>query len=169
MHFVRMLIYGAVASLASTISSADTLPVPNGAPILTVKGAVSVTNVGDAAVFDLEMLRQMGGDEITTSTIWTEGVNTFTGVRLSVLLQHLEVDNGTIDAIAINDYAVQIPVGDAREGPALIAYEINGAEMSIRNKGPLWIVYPFDSDPKFQSETYHSRSIWQLDRIMVVE
>ena len=50
---------------------------------------------------------------------------------------------------------------------ALLAFERNGKPMSVREKGPLWIVYPYDSDAKFQSEVYYSRSIWQLDRLAV--
>jgi len=32
----------------------------------------------------------------------------------------------------------------------------------------LWIVYPYDSDNRFQSEIYFSRSIWQLARLTLV-
>jgi hypothetical protein len=48
-----------------------------------------------------------------------------------------------------------------------VAYLRNGAEMSMRDKGPLWIVYPYDAKPDYQSELIYSRSIWQLDRIEV--
>ena len=41
--------------------------------------------------------------------------------------------------------------------------------MSVREKGPLWVIYPFDSDPEYQTEVIYSRSIWQLDRIVVEE
>jgi hypothetical protein len=37
--------------------------------------------------------------------------------------------------------------------------------MSIREKGPLWLVYPYDLNKAYQSETIYSRSIWQLVRI----
>jgi hypothetical protein len=40
--------------------------------------------------------------------------------------------------------------------------------MSVREKGPLWVIYPFDDVPEYQNETIYSRSIWQLDRIEVV-
>ncbi len=39
--------------------------------------------------------------------------------------------------------------------------------MSVREKGPLWIVYPYSSSPEFQNEVIYSRSIWQLNRITV--
>ena len=46
-------------------------------------------------------------------------------------------------------------------------YLRNGEPMSVRDKGPLWVVYNFDSNPEFQTEVMYSRSIWQLDRIVV--
>ena len=41
--------------------------------------------------------------------------------------------------------------------------------MSLRDKGPLWIVYPFDSNPSYSTEVTYARSIWQLDRIEVLD
>ena len=49
----------------------------------------------------------------------------------------------------------------------MIAYERNGAVMSVRDKGPLWIVYPYDSNPDYQTEEIYARSIWQLEKITV--
>jgi hypothetical protein len=47
----------------------------------------------------------------------------------------------------------------------MIAYARNGEPMSLREKGPFWLVYNYDADPAFRTETVYSRSIWQLDRI----
>lgn len=74
----------------------------------------------------------------------------------------------TIRAVALNDYAVSIPTADAVEGGPIVAYARNGEEMSIRDKGPLWIIYPFDDNETYKTEEYYSRSIWQLDRIELV-
>ena len=37
--------------------------------------------------------------------------------------------------------------------------------MSRRDKGPLWVIYPYHDNIDYRSETIYSRSIWQLDRI----
>ena len=105
---------------------------------------------------------------IETSTIWTEGLRSFTGTPMAALLQRLGITSGTIQASAINDYTVEIPVADLLEGHALLAWHLDGQPMSVRQKGPLWIVYPYDSDNRFQSEIYFSRSIWQLARLTLV-
>ncbi|MHA6263527.1 putative pterin-binding protein [Arenibacterium sp. CAU 1754] len=160
-------VLGVVMTVIGSAVSAEELPQPSGDVLLTVSGAVAVTQSGDVAQFDREMLEEVGETSFTTTTIWTEGSVEFTGVPLADLLKRLGIESGTLKATAINDYAVEIPVADALTEPAIIAYKMNGAPMSVREKGPLWIVYPYDADENFQSETYYSRSIWQLDRIVV--
>lgn len=128
---------------------------------------LTVTNGDDVVEYDLSTLEAMSSTTFETTTIWTEGPQTFTGVSLQALLQDLDIDDGFILASAINDYTVEIPVSDAVTGGPIIAYSNNGSAMSIRDKGPLWIVYPYDSKTEYQAEIIYSRSIWQLDRIAV--
>jgi hypothetical protein len=112
-------------------------------------------------------LAALGETSFETETIWTSGVQTFTGVSLQTLAAHLGVSEGVLEARAINDYMVEVPLADAVEGGPIVAYLRNGQEMSVRSKGPLWLVYPYDSNPAYKSEAVYSRSIWQLERIDV--
>ncbi|GAB1477720.1 molybdopterin-dependent oxidoreductase [Paracoccaceae bacterium] len=134
--------------------------------LLTVSGEIDAAGA-EALTFDREALMAMPATTIETSTIWTDGVHSFTGVALSDLTGPLGVDGGTLLATAINDYTVEIPVTDAVAGGPIIAYLMDGAEMSVRDKGPLWIIYPYDSSAEYRSEVIYARSIWQLDRIEV--
>lgn len=140
---------------------------PEGDPILNVTGAIEQTNDGDSLAFDIDMLESLGATSFTTTTIWTDGEIEFTGIRLARLLRMLQVDDGQVELIALNDYIVQLPVEAALESEALIAYRLNGAPMSIRDKGPLWMVYPYDSDSRYQTEGYYAKSIWQINRIRI--
>lgn len=160
---------GAVLLMPATLAAASGLATPTGPVVLTVSGQLGVTNGAGAAAFDKEMLRALGTRTIETSTIWTDGVHSFTGVPLDLLLAAVEGKGSTLRATAINDYAIEIPASDAVPGGPIVAYEMDGAPMSVRDKGPLWIVYPFDSSPDYQTEVIYSRSIWQLDRIDVSE
>ncbi|GGA28492.1 molybdopterin-dependent oxidoreductase [Neptunicoccus cionae] len=154
-------------SFASAALAEAPIAAPSGDVVLTVKGEIGNTNASDAAAFDLEMIHALEATEYKTETIWTEGEQVFKGVLLSTLLEALGSDGSEISAIAANDYSVSIPLNDETFEGALVAYELNGKQMSRREKGPLWIVYPYDSDEKYRSETVYSRSIWQLDRITV--
>lgn len=148
---------------------ADLSGTPEGPVILTVTGAITETNSDDAATFDLEMLRELDAREVQTSTIWTDGVHSFRGISLDTLLELVGATGKVIEARAINDYAVKIPVEDATPKGPIVAYELNGKAMSRREKGPLWVIYPFDSSAEYRTEVIYSRSIWQLDRMDIIE
>ncbi|TCL09887.1 hypothetical protein BXY66_1952 [Shimia isoporae] len=152
----------------STTAWAAPLASPENEVILTVSGELAQVNAGGTAQFDLAMIKGLPAVELVTETIWTEGSQTFVGTPLHEITTALGVEAGTLKAYAVNDYAVEIPVTDAVEGGPIVAYLHNGAEMSLRDKGPLWIIYPYDTNPSYKSETYYSRSIWQLDRIEVI-
>ncbi|MDR9394256.1 MAG: molybdopterin-dependent oxidoreductase [Roseovarius sp.] len=119
-------------------------------------------------------LKALPAASFETPTIWTAGVQRFTGVRLHDLLEAHDIASGqnAADGVelalhAINDYRVFVPLSEIRADGALVAYERNGAPMSRRQKGPLWVVFDYDSDPDLRRETIYTRSIWQLDRIVV--
>lgn len=153
----------------ATLASAQEMPMPQGVTVLTVSGDIENTNVDDTAVFDIEMLRALPQTTIRTSTIWTDGEQEFVGVELATLLEFVGANGESLQATAINDYSIEFPTADALPGGALVAYENNGKQMTVRNKGPLWVVFPYDSSPDFQTEVVYSRSIWQLDRLEILE
>jgi hypothetical protein len=150
---------GAGAALALEPATGDVL--------LTVTGEIGQTNAADEARLDLDLLVELGTTEFETETIWTDGPQTFVGVELIALLAALEAEGDILRAVALNDYAVEIPVSDAVEGGPIIAFLRNGEEMSVREKGPLWLVYPYDNAPEYRAEVIYARSIWQLARIEV--
>lgn len=154
--------------LPQPLLAAD-LPDPEGEVVLTISGEIAHTNAGETAQFDMAMLEAMEPVTFETETIWTEGVQSFTGVPLVRLMEAVGADADSLSATAINDYAVQIPRDDWVEGGPIIAFLQNGEPMSVRDKGPLWVVYPYDEVADYQSEVTYSRSIWQLDRITVGE
>ena len=166
MTFLRAYFVAATCALMlGAPVSAENLAAPTGEVILTVSGDVASTNQGETAAFDLDMLEGFEVTEFSTETPWTEGVQTFEGVSLKALMDALGVTEGTIKATAINDYAVDIPVADAVVDGPIIAFRRNGEPMSVRDKGPLWVVYPYDLNDAYQTEVVYSRSIWQLDRL----
>lgn len=130
------------------------------ATILTVTGPH-----GRQHRFTRDDLAAMPQTAFTTSTIWTEGAQTFQGVTLQVLLDHLAEQGGRLALSAANGYRVERRLEELLPDAALLAYLRNGAPMSLRDKGPVWLIYDFDSDPIYRTEVIYANSIWQLDRI----
>ena len=158
---------GTIRSTIVTLAVTFAAPAWAGDIVLTVSGKVAAPNMGDAWTFDMQALQGLPSERFETATIWTEGAQSFEGVSLEALLDHVGASGETIRATALNDYSVAIPVSDAVTGGPIVAYKRDGAEMSVRDKGPLWIIYPFDDNHAYRSEEYYSRSIWQLDRIEI--
>ncbi|NND41052.1 MAG: oxidoreductase [Silicimonas sp.] len=131
-------------------------------------GILTLSVEGEVREFDRAALEAMGTETISTTTIWTDGLQEFTGVPLVRFKEANGLDGGKMKATAINGYFIEIPLSDAVEGGPIIAYRRNGSDMTVRDKGPFWIIYPFDSNPDYQSEVIYSRSIWQLNRLEVL-
>jgi hypothetical protein len=74
-----------------------------------------------------------------------------------------------VKALALNDYVTQIPMEDFAKFGVILALKRDGEYMPVRDKGPLFIVYPYDSRPELKSQTYYGRSAWQLKRLEVTE
>lgn len=146
---------------------ADQLASPNGEPILTISGEIESTNRGDAAVFDRAMLESMGVQSITTMTPWYDEPVTFEGVPLDELMEIVGANGDRVIAVALNDYTTEIPISDFEEHGTLLAFKRDGEFMSIRDKGPLFIVYPYDSKSELQDQLYYGRSAWQLYQLIV--
>lgn len=156
----------ALVLLAGT--SAMALAPPSGKVVLTISGKVVEKNTADAAVFDMAMLEQLPQQTFTTMTPWDKAPIQFTGPLLRDVLQAVKASGKTLKALALNDYQTRIPLEDAYQFDVILAHRMNGARIPVRTKGPLFIVYPYDTNPTLRSTTYYERSAWQL-KSMVVE
>ncbi len=164
---VWLLIPLLVAAVAAVPAGAEDFPPPAGSVLLRVTGDIAHTNAGERAEFDRQALAALGLHKIRTTTAWTDGVVEFEGPLLCDLLDLVGARGTTLFASALNDYTVQIPVADCRRYPVLLALRWNGRELRVRDKGPIWIVYPRDDYPELRSEVVNSRWIWQLVRLDV--
>lgn len=164
---VRRAILAAFATMLAGSVWAANLGAPTGRVLLTVSGAIETVNQGDTAAFDLALLEELDWQEITTFTHYTEGLQTFSGPTLASLLEALGVRDGTLRAVALDDYAIEIPVADLAKHEVLLAMEHNGERMRVRNRGPIWVIYPATSPDDIVQE-HISHSIWQLTSIEVM-
>ena len=134
--------------------------------ITTLRVSQDGETVASFSLADLDALEQ---ESFETSTIWTDEAVTFSGVSLAFLLAESGVDGQILSMTALNDYAIEMPIEQIGEKFPIIATRMNGKIMSVRDKGPYWIVYPYDSAAEFQTETIYARSVWQLNRLNVIE
>jgi hypothetical protein len=147
--------------------SARALDKPKGPVILTISGQISQRNAGEFAEFDAAMIGALAVAEITTATPWNKTPVRFSGPTLNTVLTAVGAHGKVLRMIALDKYEVNVPIGDVARFAPLLARRANGQELKIRSQGPLFMVYPFDSDSILKNDSYASRAIWQLQRIVV--
>ena len=148
-------------------SAALALDAPKERPILAVSGKIAVKNAGETARFDMKMIEALPQHSFTTSTPWYDKPVKFTGPLLADVLAAVKASGTTVSAVAINDYKVNIPMADATKFKVIVARQIDDKAIPVREKGPLFVVYPFDSSAELRTSTFYERSIWQLKALDV--
>lgn len=151
-----------MSAVLPVMAQTKALPEPKGRAVLTVGGKIGMKNRGETAAFDMAMIEALPQHSFTTRTPWYDRPVKFTGPLLSDVLDAVQASGATISAVAINDYKITIPADDTRKFKVVMARLIDDKPISVRDKGPLFIVYPFDSAAELRSSTYYERSIWQL-------
>lgn len=161
---------GLAALLGLIISStvpASALDKPAGKVILTVTGEVSQKNSGEGAQFDRHMLSSLPQHTVRTETPWTDGLCAFEGPLLRDVLKETGASGGRLVAIAHNDYSINIPTHDAMDNDVILALRKDGAVLTLRERGPVWIIYPWSDHPALKAEDIYARAVWQLKAIRV--
>ena len=120
---------------------------------------------GKVTVYSLDEVEALGLDRIETTTTWTDGKQVFEGILLSRLVDQFAPESTRIVVKAINNYEAEIDVSEARKYPVLLAVRQNGERMSIRDKGPAWVIYPRDDYSELQDERHNFKWVWQVGAV----
>jgi len=164
----RAVVLGLPACWAVPARAQAPLSVPSGPVVLSVTGRVRLRNRGDAADFDMAMLERLTQLSVNTRTPWYAESRKFSGPLLRDVLAAAGADGQTLRAIALNDYRVDIPMDDVRRHDVIVARLLDDKPMSVREKGPLFVMYPFDTQPALRNAVYFSRCVWQLQALEVL-
>jgi hypothetical protein len=135
----------------------------NDAPVVLTIHPAQGTPPIEPTDADLMALTQTS---FVTSTLWTAERHSFSGPSLHrVLAQFGAEPSAPVKLVAANDYAVTLEPEMIGEQYLIIANRLDDAPFSIREKGPLWVMFPFDQKAEFKTELHYSLSVWQLTDI----
>lgn len=103
-----------------------------------------------------------------TKLPWLDKSVSFTGFRASDLLSYYRINDAfSVSFVALNDYSSSSRVEDLLQYNPIVAYQMDGEKMKVRNKGPYWLVFDLDKYPEIDNAGYHSQMVWQIDEIMI--
>lgn len=163
----RDILRSACAIGVLPLHPAHALEAPTGPVVLTLSGQLRTPNAGSEAQFDMPMLERLPQTSFTTRTPWYAQARQFTGPLLRDVLRAAGAHGTVLRARALNDYRVDIPFQDTQRFDIIVARLLDGAPMPVRDRGPLFVIYPFDSQTELRNAIYYSRSAWQLRSIEV--
>ncbi|KQA22278.1 hypothetical protein [Vibrio metoecus] len=105
---------------------------------------------------------------IVTETPWTQGNTEFKGISAQAILAWMGVKKADLKVIALNKYWAVIPYSDIEKYNPVFAIQKNGKPMAIRDRGPVWSIYPLSSSGELNNEVLHSRMVWQISNIEII-
>lgn len=147
--------------------AAQNLPRPTGTIVLSVKGQISNTNAPGRADFDRAMLEALGISSIEATSPWSDGRRKFHGVLARDVMLAVGAQGQLITATGEDDYSVDIPASDFMRYPVLLALQMDGKYLQLRNQGPVLIVYPRDDYAELVTPTLTRKSVGMLREINV--
>jgi hypothetical protein len=149
-----------------SLAAGDAIPVPTGDVILTVTGKIGTTNVDDSIQMDIATIESLGQVDYSLTDPFDDVQMSFRGVLMSKLLDLWQVpDDATmLNIVALNDYAIDVPISDLRTYPVIFALQANGEYMPVSTRGPAMLVYPY-GEYELDPAVYNDYWIWQIKSI----
>ncbi|MBD1557106.1 molybdopterin-dependent oxidoreductase [Vibrio sp. S9_S30] len=131
--------------------------------ILTVTGEVE-----KPVNYTLEKIKSFPQFLITTNTPWTNEAHSYKGPKLEDILTDAKAKGSWLTLKALDKYQVTVDFERIRQFNPILAWEDNGKEMSVRGKGPLWVILPKDHYKELQSQIFNDYMVWQLINVEVL-
>jgi hypothetical protein len=144
-----------------------TAPAPTGKAPAADSAGKEKAPAPSVVTFNMKLLKSLPQRTFVTKTPWYKDPVKFTGPLLRDVLAAAKVKGESMSAIALDDYQTKIPFSDAADYDVILAHQMDGKTLTPKDKGPLFVVYPYDSKPELQSVRFYERSIWQLKALRV--
>ncbi len=111
---------------------------------------------------------EFGLTEIQTKLVSQgEDLHKVKGIAIGGLIKKYDLVGGSLAIEALDGYSIDVPRSVIDSYPAIIGLEIDGRPISVRERGPAWLIYPVSSFKELDSPEFEARSVWQIKAIKV--
>lgn len=134
-------------------------------PMLTLR-------MGDQVLeLEREQIAALPQASLTTGTTLHPDPARWEGPLLRDVLALLDVPADEVVPIRISswdDYHVELTNEDFNRWDVMLAWRVNGQELTVEELGPLRLVYPLDQFEELRDQRFHYRWVWLLSTIEVM-
>jgi hypothetical protein len=144
------------------------VPVPSGDVVLTVSGAIALSNNGDLFEFDMDMLKALPYLAYQVEDPWM-GTQAYGGVTLKAILDYVGIPAGasTVTMICSDEKEFSVAARDALYYPILLVYTLDGDDLPASLGGPIKLAYPYDTYPEIQNLYDENNWAWYVVGVRV--
>lgn len=149
---------------AAIYCAAMAMPAFSANPYFELKASPGATAVAVGA----DEYAAIGQTEISTTIfVLNDGEHKVKGVLMRDLVKYSGGTGEVVKLIALDGYEMSVPMTDFVKYDAVVATEIDGKPLSIRDHGPAWLIYPVSEHPELNDTVYESRAVWQIKSISI--
>lgn len=157
MIFRSLLLAGFFALCIVPASARDVVLTLTNPKIQGPKGTITFTR---------EELAALDQAVITTGNDFIDGVAEFKGPLAHEIVDMVaRAGLESVRLTSLSDFFIEVSIAELRTYGAILALQQDGVQLSRRDKGPIWLIYPVDIYPELQDSAYTSRQIWQVRTI----
>lgn len=163
MQYLDTVTKGAASFVATLLVSAVPAAADFEIPLVDSRGGAA-----DVSIIDYDAIMAFSFVEVFTDNEYIEAPAIFSGPLLrDVVASKSPAADATIAFEALDGYRVEIPMQDALDYRLILALTMNGERMSVREKGPMWLIYPLSDHPELSPAHYNPLQIWQINKIEI--
>ena len=163
---MKSLIISMALMVFSAFSLAE-LAEPKGDVILEVSGNIQVTNSDDVAEFDRDMINSIKSRTIITNNHVVKDPVKYEGPILAEILKVVKGTGSVVRVYALDDYVAELKFKDVEKYQIILATHEAGKQLTVADKGPLFVVFPFKDHPELQQDTFYNQSVWQVKAVEI--
>jgi hypothetical protein len=119
--------------------------------------------------YTLSELLHLPQYEVRTNTPWTNEMHTYSGPYLEDVFALAGVRGNEITLYALDHYQISFNFESIKKYKPILALAVDSELLTVRTKGPIWVVLPLDDYSELNAALYHDYMIWQLVKINVNE
>ncbi|MCY1740991.1 hypothetical protein [Ensifer sp. SL37] len=136
---------------------------------LTITGKVGTTSSDTNRVYEMseQEFRALPASQVSTETPWAPRSN-FAGPLLGSVLQKVGAHGNELHFFALNGFSMKLERNYAVKYGMILATSRDGQNLTRRDWGPIFAIYPVDSySAELDTPVNISSMVWQLCAISV--
>ena len=122
-----------------------------------------------AEQYTLQQLQQLPQHEIQTKIPWAAGTHIYKGPYLEDVFALAKVKGHWLTLHGLDQYQISFNYLNIKKFKPILALQVDGKLLTIRSKGPIWVILPLDDYKELNAAIYHDYMVWQLVKINVEE